>query len=170
MKLPIWTLDDAGSWTCGDREELRFAREAKLVGFDLPDFDRWLLKLEHRGASIYLLDERERAKTDSVARSDVLTILNLSRWTITRDDTLLPKALRYEKSVDAHKRAAATTNAKAKANNSRRDARIAACARRLILASEATPRTVSGILVETSQASGLAVKAVREILRKAGVR
>jgi hypothetical protein len=40
----------------------------------------------------------------------------------------------------------------------------------LILANEATPRTVSGILVEQGQADCLQVKAVREILKKAGVR
>jgi len=73
-------------------------------------------------------------------------------------------------SIRTHKKAAATTNEKVQAANKARDARIADRARKIIAAGTATKSRVSQYLVDESLAAGLRVDAVRDILRKAGIR
>lgn len=199
MKLPTWTrtestntwreelpggepdrIGPAGEeWTetivtyqCDDPSEMAFSSRCTFTGFNLPAFDTWLATHPDSEGKQQQLQLRALAKAapsywELRAR---LEVLNSSREHVDRVDEIKPLAAEGEKIKETRTRAADTTNRKAEAVNAKRNERLANRARRLILANEATPHTVSRVLIEQDQADGLGVKAVRDILKKAGVR
>jgi len=172
VTLPTWTKDEHGRWTCDDLDEIGFAQRARFVGFKVPEFDLWAATLPDDEGMRELVERRANAKAarshDAMMRH--LEFMHAQRQYVEHRGEILPLAREGEKTITTRKKAAGTTNAKAKAVHAARNERLAKRARRLIQAGEATPRTVSGVLVEQGQTDGLKVKAVRDILKKAGVR
>jgi hypothetical protein len=157
---------------CDDPGEMAFAWRCRVQDFALGEFDTWLATEPESDGKEGILATRKLAK-DAATHWELrshLQLLNAQRQHSPRVAELKPLAAEGKRIRETRALAAKTTNRKTEANKAERNARLASRARRLILANEATPRTVSGILVEQGQADCLQVKAVREILKKAGVR
>lgn len=199
MKLPTWTrtestqrwceelpggepgkigpsgekwIETIVTYQCDDPTEMAFRSRCMMQGFNLPEFDTWLATHPESEGKRQQLQRRARAKAAPTyweLRAH-LEVLNASREHVDRVDGIKPLAAEGEKIRETRTRAADTTNRKAEAVNAKRNELLAKRARRLILANEATPRTVSRVLIEQDQAAGLGAKAVRDILKKAGVR
>jgi len=84
-------------FTCDDFDALRFGVRCAFYGFDLPDFDGWLAKLDSCGARDELLARRALAhdamrtnNADATRRH--LEWMLLRRSAIEREDFLVPLA------------------------------------------------------------------------------